>query len=204
MEKQEMDKAWFLRPGDRRPGELRPPTNRNAPLGVFDRETAIRGRNFAGAIGNSGGQVEKAAPFVTGKAMTRTDYLFLALIVAGLALGLAHVSLAWGWHKRAGLWRCGLRRRRRDRRPTPVSGFIRRAFDRVISGLSLEEAFRHGVQQSYTGRHVSARDVAAGVDGLPVRQRAGEQHRATAAQALPVATARDSGRRRPIIRCGAF
>ena len=37
-----------------------------------------------------------------------------------------------------------------------MSGFIRRAFDRVISGLSLEEAFRHGVQQSYTGRHVSA------------------------------------------------
>ena len=30
--------------------------------------------------------------------MTRADYLFLALIVAGLILGLAHVSLAWGWH----------------------------------------------------------------------------------------------------------
>ena len=37
-----------------------------------------------------------------------------------------------------------------------MNGFIRRAFDRVTSNLSLEEAFRAGVQQSYTGRYVSA------------------------------------------------
>ena len=29
--------------------------------------------------------------------MTRTDHFFLALIVLGLMLGLAHVWLAWGW-----------------------------------------------------------------------------------------------------------
>ena len=42
-----------------------------------------------------------------------------------------------------------------------MTGFIRRGFearasDRVVSNLSLEEAFREGLQQSYTGRHVSA------------------------------------------------
>ena len=30
--------------------------------------------------------------------MTRTDYICLALIAAGLILGLAHVGLVWGWH----------------------------------------------------------------------------------------------------------
>ncbi len=40
-----------------------------------------------------------------------------------------------------------------------MSGFIRQAFEkraRVVSGLTLEEAFRHGAQQSITGRYVSA------------------------------------------------
>ena len=30
--------------------------------------------------------------------MTRTDYLFLGLILAGLAMGLAYFWLVWGWH----------------------------------------------------------------------------------------------------------
>ena len=38
----------------------------------------------------------------------------------------------------------------------PAGGFIRRAFDRKVSGLTLEETLRQGAQQqSYTGRYVT-------------------------------------------------